>query len=114
MKSDGAINHDALLHHEVYHLRHEKEKEIERKRVFKLSSEREVGNKSHYECGESSTAQQRWVPQLTPLGESGVYMNFPDFHAPSECRTEALNITRSWSADLEKIRSQLAKNVVSE
>lgn len=52
-KSDGPVYHDTLLPHEVHRLCHEKEKEIERKRVLKMSTEHEVGNRSRTEQEES-------------------------------------------------------------
>lgn len=107
-KSNGVIYHDSLLPYEVHRLLHEKDKEIERKHSFKMYTECEEGNRSHFECGESSGAQQKRVPPLTLMVESGDYMNFLDFHAPTKCPTEALKVARSWLA--ETIRSHLSKN----
>lgn len=45
-------------------LRHEKEKELERKHVFKMVAEHEASNKSRQEHGESSKVQQKCVPPL--------------------------------------------------
>lgn len=111
LKSDGSVYHVALLPHEVHRICHEKEKEIERKHVLKMSTEREAGNRPRFNRGELSRAQQGRIPPLAPMVESRVYMNFPDFHAPTERRVDALNVARSWST--ETIKSQLAKNAIS-
>lgn len=62
LKSDGSVYHDAFLPHEVQQHRHKIEKEIERKCNLKMFVEREAGNRSHFERGESSGAQQGQIP----------------------------------------------------
>lgn len=104
-KSEGVVYHRALLPHEAYGAPQAKLKELKRLHA----EEREREWTSTFEVGQSLRLNQEpRVPDYVQMGESEVYMNFPNLLASPKVRAQAVKMARTLL--FEKLQSQLLKH----
>lgn len=71
-----------------------------------------VEQSHRFEVDESSgTNQEPCIPSFVLMGESDVYMNFPNLLAIAEVRAQAIQMAKSWP--FEKLHQQLLKHQIS-
>lgn len=96
--------HKALLPHEAYGAPQAKLKELKRLHA----KEREHEQTSRFEVRQFLRLNQEpQVPDYVKMGESEVYMNFPNLLSSPEIQAQAMKMARTWSFD--KLQSQLLK-----